>query len=66
MGAGIVAGRKGLSWKGTRFGFDTFQSYKSNRITTEGKTTQKAQKVGFNIGVGLRKWKKVTPIRFGE
>lgn len=55
MGAGIVAGRKGLSWGAARTGFDAYQSYKSRKLTREGTTTQKAQRVGYNIGVELRK-----------
>lgn len=55
IGAGIVAGRKGLTWNAARLGFDTYQSYKSGRFETEGKTTQKAERYGFSIGCGLRK-----------
>ena len=33
MGAGLVAARKGLSWKQTRLGFDTYQGFKSNGIS---------------------------------
>ena len=55
MGAGIVAGRKGLHWSAARLGFDAYQSYKSGKITSEGQPTQKAQKVGFHIGLKLRK-----------
>ena len=34
MGAGMVAARKGLSWQKARAGFDMYQGYKSNGITT--------------------------------
>jgi hypothetical protein len=54
MGAGIVAGRKGLPWGVARLGFDGYQSIKSKRLTREGQTTQKAQRVGYNIGKKLR------------
>ena len=50
MGAGIVAGRKGLSWGTARAGFDGYQSYSSGKLTREGQTTQKAERVGYNKG----------------
>jgi len=72
VGAGIVAGRFGLSWKGARLGFDTLETsqhsttgYTGNslglmkvtnfRFRREAITTQKAQKVGWEIGIKLNK-----------
>ncbi len=70
MGAGIVAARNNLTWKGARLAFDTYQSYTSSTITTEGVSTQKAQYVGFKIGVNLRPTRINTSSsrfkRFGE
>lgn len=54
MGAGIVAGRKGLTWRQARAGFDAYDSYKRGSIGVEGAPTQAAQRVGFSIGQGLR------------
>ncbi|MFZ1288494.1 MAG: RHS repeat-associated core domain-containing protein [Melioribacteraceae bacterium] len=54
IGAGIVAGRNYLPWGVARIGFDGYQSYRSGKITTEGITTQKAQRIGHNIGIILR------------
>lgn len=55
IGAGIVAGRQGLSWGVSRIGFDGYQMATNLRSpSVEGPTTQKAQRVGHNIGVGLR------------
>ena len=53
IGAGIVAGRRGLKWSTAKIGFDVYQSIKSRRITTECQATQKAQRVGHNIGLKL-------------
>jgi RHS repeat-associated protein len=50
IGAGIVAGRKGLTWEGARFGFDTLESFQKLSITGEKTTTKKAQWVGYQIG----------------
>ncbi|KAA0229733.1 hypothetical protein EDS67_10815 [candidate division KSB1 bacterium] len=55
IGAGIVAGRKGLSWEQARLGFDALESWQRGRITKEGVPSQKAQKLGYTIGVRLRK-----------
>jgi hypothetical protein len=55
IGAGIVAGRKGLSWSRARVGFDALESWQKKTITSEAIPTQKAQRVGHNIG--LRLWK---------
>ncbi|WDF65930.1 hypothetical protein [Flavobacterium sp. KACC 22763] len=56
IGAGIVAGRNGYSWSFSRLAFDALESYQKSEITTEGNTTQKAQKVGYEIGNDL--WHK--------
>ncbi len=54
QGAGIVAGRNGLTWGQTRAGFDGYQSYKSGKLSTEGPTSQKAQQVGYDQGRQIR------------
>jgi RHS repeat-associated protein len=69
IGAGLVAAREGLSWKEARAGFDTYQGYSKNGITTipgviiptvlpvrEPTTTVKAQMIGFSMG--LQRYKK--------
>ncbi|GLB49849.1 hypothetical protein [Neptunitalea lumnitzerae] len=74
LGAGIVAGRFGLGWGGSRFGFDALQSWQDSRLergyleigdgylsyiffnftwSVEGIPTQKAQYIGWLIGVEL-------------
>jgi uncharacterized protein RhaS with RHS repeats len=55
IGAGIVAGRAGLSWEDARLGLDALESIQQREIAKEGTPTQKAQKVGHAIGVRLRK-----------
>lgn len=50
VGAGYIAGSNGLGWGEARAGFDTLQSYQEGKLSTEGKTTQQAQKVGFGLG----------------
>lgn len=56
FGAGIVAGRKGLSWNAARFGFDMYQGYKTNglnlnlRPIKESLVTFEAEWLGFNYG----------------
>lgn len=55
IGAGIVAGRAGLSWEDARLGFDALESIQRGKISKEGTPTQKAQNVGHAIGVRLRK-----------
>ena len=54
IGAGIVAGRNGLGWGDARLGFDGLQSTQEGRLATEGVPTQKAQRLGYNIGLKLR------------
>lgn len=50
--AGYVAGRKGLSWHAARFGFDAYQSIRTEKLkwTIEGASTQNAQRVGWKVG----------------
>jgi RHS repeat-associated protein len=55
IGAGIVAGRAGLSWGEARLGFDALQTIQERQISREGTPTQKAQRIGHAIGVRLRK-----------
>jgi RHS repeat-associated protein len=55
IGAGIIAGRAGLSWEEARLGFDALESIQRGKISKEGTPTQKAQKVGHTIGGRLRK-----------
>lgn len=55
IGAGVVAGRSGMSWTTARAGFDALQKWQDKSWTAvEGITTQRAQLVGFRIGVSLR------------
>lgn len=55
IAAGIIAGRRGLTWSESRLGFDGLQSLQEGRRTSEGIPTQKAQRLGFGIGVELLK-----------
>jgi len=55
LGAGYVTGRGGLTWDEARLGFDTYQSFKSMRITSEGQPTQQAQRIGWENG-SARYW----------
>jgi RHS repeat-associated protein len=55
IGAGIVAARNGLNWRQARLGFDGLESFQKRQFATEGNPTQKAQRVGFQIGISLRK-----------
>jgi hypothetical protein len=61
VAAGVVAGRKGLTWNDTRLGFDALESYQQKSITQEGATSQHAQKVGHKAGLSL--WSKENPIK---
>ncbi len=54
MAAGIVAGRRGLTWGQARVGFDAYDSYKSRSLGVEGAPSQAAQRLGFTIGQSLR------------
>lgn len=49
-GAGYIAGKSGLDWKTARMGFDVLQSYQDGHLSTEGMTTQKAERLGYNAG----------------
>jgi len=67
MGAGYIAGRKGLSWGAARAGFDALESYQQGGFATEGQPTQRAQRVGFDAGSSVfqkfkakREWQKAT------
>jgi hypothetical protein len=61
IGAGFIAGHDGMSWSDARLGFDALQSKQEGRIATEGQTTQKAQRVGYAIGLNM--FSKENPIR---
>ena len=50
IAAGYVSGANGLSWAEARLGFDLYQSYKNKELTTEGMSTQNAQRLGFLLG----------------
>lgn len=51
IAAGYVAGDNGLKWQQARFGFDALQSWQSSGPSREIQTTQKAERVGYNLGV---------------
>ena len=48
--AGYVAGKYGLTWNESRFGFDLYQSYKSGKLCSEGPATQSAEFLGYVEG----------------
>ncbi|MEL3912920.1 hypothetical protein [Treponema pedis] len=48
--AGYIAGKKGLSWFGTRAGFDFYQLRDNGWPPREGQESQAAQLKGFNDG----------------
>ena len=54
FGAGYIAGNNGLTWDTARLGFDALQSKQEGKLSTEGKPTQQAQKVGHNVGMNVR------------
>jgi hypothetical protein len=67
IGAGLVAGRAGLSWSTARFGFDfleTKQKFGTSKATLfypffgvkaiEGSSTQYGERLGFRIGSQMR------------
>jgi len=55
IGAGIIAGRNGMTWDEARTGFDGLQKIQERSFSAvEGQTTQKAQRIGYNIGVTIR------------
>ena len=49
-GAGYIAGKTGLDWSSARMGFDALESYQNSRLSTEGMTTQRAERLGYNAG----------------
>jgi RHS repeat-associated protein len=49
-GAGYVAGKAGLDWKTARMGFDLLESYQNGRLSTEAMVTQRAERLGYNVG----------------
>ena len=49
-GAGYVAGKTGLAWKTARMGFDLLESYQNRELSTEGRPTQRAERLGYNAG----------------
>jgi hypothetical protein len=51
FGAGYIAGNNGLTWGTARLGYDALQSNQQGTFTTEGQTTQQAQRVGHNVGI---------------
>ena len=53
MGAGLVAGRKGIPRTFARAVFDALESYQTSSLKTEGIPTQNAQKVGFKKGKSI-------------
>ena len=62
IAAGIVAGKNGLSWGMTRFGFDLLESYQqrgnfstvNGPFVVEGAVSRTAQYKGYELGVLLR------------
>ena len=66
IGAGIVAGRNGLSWSSARFGFDTLETLQKSQFVpitknsipsfiifpaTESANTTLAERIGYNVGL---------------
>jgi RHS repeat-associated protein len=51
VGAGFIAGDNGFNWAQSRLAFDVLQSFQQGQIAVEGKTTQLAEKIGFDLGV---------------
>lgn len=50
FGAGYIAGNNGLTWGTARGGFDALQSAQDGKLSTEGQTSQQAQRAGHNVG----------------
>lgn len=50
IAAGYIAGLYNISWKSTRFAFDTLQSRQDGKPSTEGISSQNAQYLGWKIG----------------
>ena len=61
-GAGYIAGKFGMDWKTARIGFDGLQSIQEGRLSHEGMTTQKAERLGYEAGTAnswlnqINKW----------
>ncbi|MEJ8606434.1 RHS repeat-associated core domain-containing protein [Riemerella anatipestifer] len=52
VAAGYIAGRNGLPWSVARVGFDFLETIQNKGIpTAEGQSTQKAERVGHNVGI---------------
>lgn len=58
-GAGYIAGRVGMNWKTARMGFDALESAQNRRLSSEGMTTQKAERMGYEAGAS-KNWLKKT------
>ncbi len=50
VAAGYIAGANNLRWEISRIAFDALESIQQKRFTTEGQTTQLAQRIGYDIG----------------
>lgn len=57
--AGYIAGRVGMNWKTARMGFDALESAQNRRLSSEGMTTQKAERMGYEAGAS-KSWLKKT------
>jgi len=53
LAAGYIAGINGLSWGTARAGFDALQSWQDKGFSTEGQPSQRAQRIGHDIGIKL-------------
>ena len=51
--AGFVAGRFGVKWGSTRLACDALESWQNGKLSSEGMPTQKAQRLGYNLGIKL-------------
>ena len=58
-GAGYIAGRAGMNWKTARIGFDALESFQNSRLSSEGMTTQKAERMGYEAGAA-KSWLRKT------
>jgi len=66
-GAGFVAGNNGLDWGTARIGFDALESYQQGSLSSEGRATQSAQRLGHSLGYSRyqakefkRNWERAT------
>ncbi len=55
--AGYIAGRAGMNWKTARLGFDALESIQNGKLSSEGMTTQKAERMGYEAGAS-KSWLK--------